>query len=146
MQSAHFENILDAIVQRDPRYPREAYHFVREALDFTQRTVHRDLPPDAATENRHVSGQQLLDGIRDFALQTFGPMSFNVLQSWGIHRCDQFGDLVFNLVEHGQGMFGKTDQDSRDDFKEGYDFHDAFRRPFLPSSPSPSSPRQMREA
>lgn len=149
MQSAYFEEILDAILASDERFAREAYHFVREALDHTQRKVYppeKTGPVDGPAENRHVSGQQLLEGIRDYGLQSFGPMTLTVLEAWGIHRCEDFGEIVFNLVDHGRGMFGKTERDSRDDFREGYDFREAFERPFLPTGQRRLRPHQMREA
>jgi uncharacterized repeat protein (TIGR04138 family) len=83
-------------------------------------------------EMRHVSGQELLGGIRDYALAQFGPMTKMVFEEWGIKRCEDFGEIVFNMVEIG--LLGKTDQDSREDFANGYDFDDAFRKPFLPAS------------
>ena len=106
-----FDTALETVLAKDPRFPREAYHFVREALDHTQRAV--------------------LTGIRDVALEQFGPMACCVLEDWGVKRCEDFGDLVFNLVEHE--ILSKTEQDSRDDFKGGYDFTEAFRRPFIPA-------------
>jgi len=149
MQSAYFEEILDEILAGDDRFAREAYHFVREALDHTQRKVY---PPkktrsiDGSAENRHVSGLQLLEGIREFGLQLFGPMTLTVLETWGIRRCEDIGEIVFNLVEHGRGMFGKTEKDSREDFRDGYDFREAFQRPFLPAGRRRLRPHQMREA
>ena len=121
-----FDDALAPVLANDPRFPREAYHFVREALDHTQRAV---LKANHG-QTRHVSGQELLAGIRDFALAQFGPMTCCVLDDWGVKRCEDFGDLVFNLVEHQ--ILSKTEQDSRDDFKGGYDFAEAFRRPFIP--------------
>jgi uncharacterized repeat protein (TIGR04138 family) len=135
MQSINFDEVIETIQRQDPRYSREAYHFVREALDFTQRQVHRDERSNAS-ENRHVSGRQLLEGIRDYALSALGPMALFTLQDWGICRCEDIGDIVFNLVDHGKGMFGKTESDSREDFKGGYDFHATFRQPFLPTKRS----------
>jgi uncharacterized repeat protein (TIGR04138 family) len=149
MQSAYFEEILDAILAQDERFSREAYHFVREALDYTQRKVYppeKTAQSDSSTETRHVSGRQLLKGIRDYGLQSFGPMTLTVLEAWGIHRCEDFGEIVFNLVDHGRGMFGKTERDSRDDFRDGYDFQEAFQRPFLPAGRRRLRPHQMREA
>lgn len=149
MQSAYFEEILDAILAQDARYAREAYHFVREALDHTQRKVypaHQSADTTASGENRHVSGPQLLDGIREYGLQEFGPMTLHVFHSWGIQRCADFGDIVFNLVDHGRGMFGKTDQDSLEDFRGGYDFDEAFRQPFLPRRQRRVQGRLMSEA
>ena len=79
---------------------------------------------------RHISGQELLGGMRSHALEEYGPMAMMVLGEWGIRRCEDFGEIVFNMVEHE--LLAKTDEDSRDDFSGGYDFEDAFRKPFLP--------------
>jgi uncharacterized repeat protein (TIGR04138 family) len=81
---------------------------------------------------RHVSGQELLAGIREYALGQFGPMTKMILEEWGIRSCHDFGEIVFNMVE--VGLLAKTDKDTREDFKDGYDFEDAFRKPFLPNS------------
>jgi uncharacterized repeat protein (TIGR04138 family) len=121
------EDILQNILIRDLRYPAEAYAFVRAGLDYTVRRL--DKP-------RHVSGQELLDGIREFALAEFGPMTRTVLNGWGIRRTEDIGEIVFNMVE--TGLLGKTENDSRADFANGYDFDEAFRRPFLPTGhPTP---------
>ena len=139
MQAVNFEELLEPILAKDPRYHRDAYLFLREALDHTQKNVGRP----KKGEIRHVSGQELLSGIRDCALQQFGPMTLTVLEEWGIKRCEDFGEIVFNMVE--SGLLAKTDKDSRDDFKPGYDFHEAFRKPFLPSdrkATAPSEPKQ----
>lgn len=133
MQTVSFDEVVDKIVERDPRYHRDAYHFVREALDHTQKSIHKDARADQPKKERHVSGQQLLDGIRGYALQQFGPMVLTVFEEWGVRRCEDFGEIVFNLVDNGNGLFGKTEQDSHDDFKGGYDFEEVFRKPFLPA-------------
>lgn len=122
-----FDEALEPLLAKDSRYPREAYHFVREALDFTQQAVEKA----NHGKPRHISGQELLVGIRDFALCQFGPMSCCVLEDWGIKSCEDFGEIVFNLVE--QHILSKTEEDSRNDFKGGYDFEEAFRRPFEPA-------------
>ena len=128
MQAASFEEAIDQIAAQDRRYHREAYFFLREALDHTQRMTGK-LPKK--NEVRHVSGQELLNGIREYALQQFGPMTLTVLEAWGVKCCEDFGELVFNMVE--TRLLAKTERDSRDDFKNGYDFHEAFRKPYLPS-------------
>ena len=128
MQAASFEEAIEQIVAQDRRYHREAYCFLREALNHTQKMTGK-LPKK--NEIRHVSGQELLNGIREYALQQFGPMTLTVLEEWGIKRCEDFGEIVFNMVE--SKLLAKTEQDSREDFRNGYDFHDAFRKPFLPS-------------
>ena len=128
MQEPNYDQVLETILARDPRYQRDAYLFLREALDFTQRKVAQGKKQAL----RHVSGQELLDGIRDFGCAQFGPMALTVLEEWGVRRGEDFGEVVFNLVESGQ--LSKTDKDTRDDFKGGYEFDDAFRKPFLPKA------------
>jgi uncharacterized repeat protein (TIGR04138 family) len=97
MQEVSFEEALEIITIKDPRYPREAYAFVREALDHTQRTLVRDKEGGI----RHVTGQELLGGIKDYAVSQFGPMAMTVFEEWGIHSCQDFGEIVFNMVETG---------------------------------------------
>jgi uncharacterized repeat protein (TIGR04138 family) len=126
MQKINFNEAVLQIVAADPRYDRDAYQFVREGLDFTIK-LHKK---DATAAPQHVSGQELLTGIRQFALEQFGPLAKTVLEHWGIRRCEDFGEIVFNLVE--KGVLGKTEQDSRNDFKGGYDFDEAFVLPFRP--------------
>ena len=126
MQAVDFEQTLEKILQGDARYRRDAYVFVREALDFTQKIVAQSNKDQV----RHVSGQELLDGIRQFALQQYGPMAMLVLNEWGVATCEDFGEIVFNMVENG--MLAKTEKDSRDDFRGGYDFYEALRQPFTP--------------
>ena len=133
MQEASFEETVELIRAKDPRYARDGYQFVREALDYTQKTIGRE----NHGRMRHVSGQELLSGIRGFALAQFGPMTMTVFEEWGIRQCRDFGEIVFNMVENG--LLAKTEKDSRTDFDLGYDFYEAFRRPFLPSS-QPTQP------
>ena len=131
MHEANFDEGIDLIVQKDPRYSRDAYVLIRDALDFTKKgLIRRD--GVAAAENEHVTGQELLAGLREYLLAQFGPMAITVLEEWGIKRCEDFGEIVFNIVE--AGLFSKTDTDSREDFQNGYDFDEAFRKPFLPQA------------
>src|SRR5215469_9860266 len=126
MHELNFDLKVDLIVARDLRYRREAYVFVREALDFTQKLISRE----NQQKIRHVTGQELLDGIRQFALKEYGPMAATVLEEWGITSCPDFGEIVFNMVD--VGLLGLTDQDRREHFQNGYDFVTAFRKPFWP--------------
>ncbi len=128
MHGINFDEELEKIVAKDPRYTREAYLFVREALDHTQKLIGKPPKDDAP---RHVSGQQLLNGIREYGLQQYGPMTMAVLNEWGLRCCEDFGEIVFNMVENS--LLAKTEQDTRDDFKGGYSFEDAFRKPFVPA-------------
>ena len=126
MQSSlDVEDTLDKIVAKDPRFHRDAYYFVRDALDVAQKKYCK-----STREPQHVSGQQLLQGIRKHALDEFGPLTLTVLEHWGVTQCSHFGDIVFNMVD--ESLLGKTDEDERSDFAKGYDFVEAFREPFLP--------------
>jgi uncharacterized repeat protein (TIGR04138 family) len=131
MQPNEFEDLLAQIVRDDPRYPVEAYGFLRVGLDFSVKLYTK---PDHGP-GRHVSGRELLEGLRQCALKEFGPMAFTVLKTWGIHRTEDFGELVFNLVN--RGLLGKTPEDKKEDFAAGYDFHEAFVQPFLPQAGRP---------
>ena len=118
--------MIKEIHATDPRYGKGAYYFIREALDHTL----KNLEKDKSKNKGHVSGMQLLDGIRDFALDRFGPMTLTIMEHWNIRKCRDFGDIVFNLVDFG--ILGRTENDSLDDFEDGYNFKDAFEQPFLP--------------
>ena len=119
---------IAALVAADDRYHRDAYAFLKEALEYTQRTLKRPV----GEKTRHITGQELLEGIREYALKEYGPMALTVLSEWGIRRSEDFGEIVFNMVEHG--ILSKTENDSRKDFQDGYDFEKAFRTPFKPSN------------
>jgi uncharacterized repeat protein (TIGR04138 family) len=128
MQEVNFDEALDQILAKDARFHRDAYSFMREALDFTQKLIGKENQGKV----RHVTGKELLDGLRQYALQQFGPMAVTVFEEWGIRNCNDFGDIVFNMVEIS--LLAKTEKDTRDDFQGGYDFTDAFSKPFWPES------------
>ena len=100
---------------------------MRDALDQTLRQVREG----GEIEDRHVSGKELVEGIRAYSLKEFGPMVMTVFDEWGIGSCADFGEIVFNLIE--ARVFGKTDEDTRADFVGHYDFEEAFVKPFLPT-------------
>jgi uncharacterized repeat protein (TIGR04138 family) len=128
MHKHTFGEALGLILGEDPRYTADAYGFVREGLDFTIKMRNK---PESGP-GRHVSGQELLEGLRLLALQEFGPLACTVLKSWGVTRTEDFGEIVFNLVN--KGVLGKTPEDRKEDFAGGYDFHAAFVQPFLPAA------------
>jgi uncharacterized repeat protein (TIGR04138 family) len=111
----NFYIIVERICENDPRYKEGAYSFVMEALSFTQKKFHNP---------RHLCGEELLDGIRELLLRKFGPMTMSVLKHWGIKRTEDFGNIVFNLVENK--VLSKTEDDSIDHFRNGYDFTEVF--------------------
>ena len=129
MHKQDFAEAVDEIRQVDSRYDRDAYLFVREGLDFTLKLMKKNTQTNPV--HRHVSGQELLNGLRQYALDQYGPMAKTVLDYWGIHRCEDFGELVFNMVD--KGILGKTDQDNREDFRNGFDFDEAFVHPYRPA-------------
>ena len=134
MQKIGFAEALESVVGSDPRYQRDGYIFLRDALDFTTKQQKKV----KGVSVRHVTGPELLDGVRQYALKEFGPMVMTVFDSWGIRSCEDIGHMVFNLI--GAGVFGKTEQDSIEDFKNVYDFKEAFLKPFEPAKPEIAKP------
>lgn len=110
-------------VLRTTPYPVEAFNFVREGLSFTAERVHGH-PEELSELDRHVSGQQLCLGLRDFAIERYGLLARSVFDHWNVHRTDDFGRIVFALVE--SGVLSKTDEDSLEDFRSVFDFDEAF--------------------
>ena len=131
MNEEPFIEVANKICANDPRYNVDAYFFVRNALDFTTKLLNRH---NQDGPQRHLKGQELLEGIRQFAIQEFGPLSFTVLKSWGIYKTEDLGEIVFNLIQSGK--LGCTEDDKREDFGNGYDFETAFVKPFLPADNS----------
>ncbi len=111
-------------MQRDPRFAAKSYHFLRDALDFTVQRIEEQ----GDGEPRHVSGRELLDGFRDYALNQFGPMAATVMREWGIKNGKNVGEMVFSLIE--EQIFGKQPSDSLDDFTGYMSFKKAFETPF----------------
>jgi len=103
-------------------YPPAAYDFVREGLSHTVGMVHANAAPD--DESRHVSGQQLCLGLRDFAIKQYGMLAKTVLNRWGVNRTEDFGNIVFAMID--AGLMRKTDEDDIEDFRSVFDFDDAF--------------------
>ncbi len=123
-----FEHALPIILEREPRYDAVAYFFLKEALAYSVK--HKAAKKESQAFS-HVSGQDLLEGFRLYALEKYGPMSYWVLNQWGIHKCSDVGEMVFALVE--ANVLSKQPTDSKEDFAGGYDFEEAFRKPFIPA-------------
>lgn len=126
MAKVRFSDGVENITRKDPRYHREAYNFLRDGLDFT---IHRLQRESADGDDRHVSPQELLDGVRDLALDLYGPMVTTVFEHWGIRTTEDIGNMVFNLSS--EGIFGVQDSDQLEDFLHYYTFQQAFIAPFL---------------
>lgn len=121
----------DTIFAIERRYPPAAYVFVQEGLRQTSERVYAiddDLEGDGS---RHVTGQELCVGLRDYAVNEFGPLARTVLHDWGIRQTRDFGKIVFTMIE--AGLLRKTDEDSIDDFVDVFNFDEAFPSPMAVS-------------
>jgi len=112
----HLLKKIEEILTREPSYKFEAYSCALAGLHFTVSRL-----PAA----RHVTGKELSEGLRDYALEQFGAMAKTVLEYWGIHSTKDFGKIVFLLIE--TGLLRKTEEDSIQDFENVYDFDEAFK-------------------
>lgn len=118
------EKVLQ-IRRRDRRFARNAYFFLLDALDYTMTHLGRD---KKTGEERHVGGRELLVGIRELAAREFGPMAPVVFQQWGVDVTEDFGEIVFNLID--AGLLSRRPEDSRVDFVDGYDFERVFEEDY----------------
>ena len=118
---------LQRVVNKDCRYSMQSYQFIFEALDYTASHLGKKYN-SSIEEERHVTGQELSEGIKQFAREKFGYVTRIVLEQWGITKSGDFGEIVFNLVD--SGLMGKTETDTLDDFKGLYDFYIEFDEKF----------------
>ena len=130
------------LLREDRRYKFDAYVFVFEALSYAQNALglgseNASEPLERRAENeqeepegpqQHVTGQELCEAIRQYALQQYGYLAKTVLNSWGVHNTGDFGEIVFNLIRIGR--MRKTKDDRREDFDDVYDFDTAFKQGF----------------
>ncbi|HEV2971759.1 MAG TPA: Minf_1886 family protein [Pirellulales bacterium] len=134
---------LAKLLKQDRRYKLDAYAFVEEALSFAHNSLgmgierESDEPEPPAPRvrrsaerapERHLTGQELCEAIRQYALDEYGYMAKSVLESWGIKTTRDFGNIVFNLIDIER--MKKTKQDRREDFDDVFDFDIAFRQDF----------------
>lgn len=110
-----FFSKIEELAEKDPRYKLEAYEFIMRALSYSQKKLRRQ---------GHVTGQELLECIKEYCFEEFGTMAKSVLEHWGITKTKDFGEIVFNMVNNG--LLKTTDEDTIDDFKNVYDFKDVF--------------------
>lgn len=148
MYGPAFAEAVMRIYDQDDRYEPDAYMFMQEALHFTAKLHGKT--GEGTTKARSVSCSELLEGLRVCALQEMGPMACTVLGTWGIHRTEDFGEIVFNLVAAGE--LRSTKEDRKEDFENGFDFFEALVKPFLPAAaadrrrqPGRTSSRRPRE-
>ncbi|WP_437192350.1 Minf_1886 family protein [Planctomicrobium sp. SH527] len=105
------------------RYHNDAYRFVFEALHHTQQRLKRPVAADLDDDRAHITGPELLFGVRDLALERYGLLAKNVFAYWGVKSTADFGRIVFELIERGE--MRKTDRDQLTDFYDVYDFDQA---------------------
>jgi len=114
------ERILAIVRKHDRRYSAEAYAFVFESLDFTLRK--------RGGVRRHITGPEIMEGVRQLALETFGFLARDVLRRWGVRSTEDFGEIVFHLIS--DDLLQKTADDRKEDFVGLYDFQEAFDASF----------------
>ena len=136
------------LLKDDRRYKSDGYQFVQEALNYAQNILEmgevqptdmsevpaEEQAADVPQSERHLTGQQLCEAIRRFAIDQYGLMAKVVLNSWGIKNTGDFGEIVYNLISIG--CMKKSKDDRREDFDDVYDFEDAFHRDFQITRPS----------
>ena len=123
MSTSQQEQEWSKILEASGPYPIEAFNFVREGLSYTAQHVHGDVA-ELPEMDRHVSGQQLCLGLRDFAIQRYGLLAPVVLQHWRINRTEDFGRIVFGMID--AGLMSSTHDDTPEAFRCVFDFDEAF--------------------
>jgi uncharacterized repeat protein (TIGR04138 family) len=113
----HRVDVFAEVADRDARYTKEAFWFVRDGVHQAVRS--------RAGGSRHVTANELLETLRILALERYGTNAREQLRSWGVTRCEDFGEIVFALIDNG--VFGKRPEDRKEDFENGYDFATAFQ-------------------
>ena len=139
------------LLQQDQRYKLEGYQFVREALQYAQEVLsmpaqdtasektgsEKDASEKSGSEKtggkapkteHHLTGQQLCEAIRVYAVEQYGYLAQTVLNNWGIHTTSDFGEIVYNWIRIGE--MRKSKHDRREDFNDQYNFDDAFQPVF----------------
>ena len=128
-----FRDDLAGVLARDPRFSIQAYAFVFEALEYTKHLKRRSRTPGRSrarsTAPRHVTGRELCEGARKFALDSYGMMALTVLNLWGLRSTSDIGEVVYNLIASGD--LERTPTDTPADFDDVFDFEDAFRKGFV---------------
>lgn len=113
---------VEEVIRSDGRYPPEAFAFLQEGLTAAAKESHGEKTLQG--QPRHVTGQQLCLALRDKAIERWGLLAPTVLTRWNIHATRDFGNMVYLLIEHK--LMSKTDEDSLEDFRDVYDFDEAF--------------------
>lgn len=126
------QRAMEKLLRCDTRYKIEAYAFLQDSLAYAQTHQIREVSEDEE-ETRHMTGQQLCEACRLYALDQFGYLAKLVLANWGLHSTSDFGEVVYNLIEIKH--MKKSANDRREDFDNVYQFEDAFEPSFDLLSP-----------
>jgi uncharacterized repeat protein (TIGR04138 family) len=125
MAAISLESRIDELVQKDRRYAADAYQYVFDALDYViQHPICR------STGSRHITVTELLEGLRRLGLEQFGPLARAVFENWGVYSTEDFGEIVFKLIEND--LLNQGDHDRKEDFQHGFDFREAFEEGYRP--------------
>jgi len=114
---------MEEVIREDGRYPPEAFAFLHDGLNRAVQGVYGDEQGESG--QRHVSGRQLCEALRDLAVERWGMLARVVLNKWNVRETVDFGNMVYLLVENN--FMRKTEDDNLDDFRDVYDFDKAFR-------------------
>lgn len=106
---------VEEVLREDNRYKPDAYFFILAALRYKI---------DKLKKRRHITAKELSIAIKELAIKEYGPMAKLVLNSWGVYKTEDFGEIVFNMVE--KGLLTKQDKDKKEDFPNLFDFEETF--------------------
>jgi uncharacterized repeat protein (TIGR04138 family) len=126
MPALSLEARIDELVKADRRFAADAYQFVFEALDYVAARPGRR----RSLASRHITVTELLEGLRQLGLELFGPLARCVFERWGVYTTDDFGEIVFKLIEHD--LLNQGEHDRKEDFKDAFDFREAFEEGYRP--------------
>ena len=126
MSALSLESRIDELVRSDRRFTAEAYQFVFDALDYV--AAHPGCRKSQAS--RHITVTELIEGFRRLGLEQFGPLARCVFESWGVYTTEDFGEVVYNLIQHD--LLNQGESDRKEDFKGGFDFREAFEKGYRP--------------
>lgn len=113
---------MEEVIRMDGRYPPAAFAFLHEGLGHAAKMVYGEA---RAAGQQHVTGQQLCQALRDLAIERYGQLAQAVLRHWNVRETIDFGNMVYLLIDHK--FMRKTDEDSLEDFRDVFDFTEAFR-------------------
>lgn len=126
-RNLRFIRAIKRITSRDARYHVDAYSFMHRAVHFAQEQKARGSGPKEV----HITCKELLDGVRRYGIHEYGPMAMRVFTAWGVKTTEDFGHIVMLMAE--ENLLGVREEDRIEEFRNAYDFHDAFVKPFMPS-------------